>query len=59
MTVQVADSLVSVVKMAGVLEDCATEEQHSVFFFFSVGKWTQCKGYRKEMFLFTMEVFVA
>jgi hypothetical protein len=35
--------LVSVVKMATVLEECAKEEQRSVVFF--VGKRTRCKGY--------------
>jgi hypothetical protein len=40
MTVQ---RLISVVKMAMVLEVYTTEEQHSVVTF--VGKRTQCKGY--------------
>jgi hypothetical protein len=50
MTVEVADvhahvqRLVSVVKMATVLEKCATEEQRSVVRFF-VGERIQYKGY--------------
>jgi hypothetical protein len=50
MTALVADAhahvqrLVSVVKMATVLEECATEEQCSVVRSF-MGKSTQCKGY--------------
>jgi hypothetical protein len=50
MTAYVADvharvqRLVSIVKMATVLEDCTTEEQRSVVCFF-VGERTQCKGY--------------
>jgi hypothetical protein len=50
MTVYVADAharvqrLVSVVKMAIVLEECSTEEQRSFVLFF-VGKRTHCKGY--------------
>jgi hypothetical protein len=49
MTVYVAGAhahvhrLVSVVKMMTVLEDCTTEEQRSVVFFFV--KTTQFKGY--------------
>jgi hypothetical protein len=51
MTVYVADAhenvqrLVSVVKMATVLEECNAEEQRSVVRFFFVGKRFQCKGY--------------
>jgi hypothetical protein len=37
--------LVSVVKMATMLEDCTTEEQLSVVRCFSARKRTQCKGY--------------
>jgi hypothetical protein len=50
MAVYVADAharvqrLVSVVKMAIMLEDCTAEEQRSVMRF-SVGKRTQYKGY--------------
>jgi hypothetical protein len=36
--------LVSVVKMATVLEECITEEQSTIVLFFW-GKKTQCKGY--------------
>jgi hypothetical protein len=47
-TVKVADAhihrLVSVVKMATVLEECTTQEQHYVMRFF-VDKRTQCKGH--------------
>jgi hypothetical protein len=58
MTVYVADvhvnlqKLVLVVKMMTMLEECPNEQQHSIvlFFFFSVSKWTQCKG--KKYFLF-------
>jgi hypothetical protein len=48
MTVQIADAhvdvqrLVSVVKMATVLEECITEEQRSIVRCF-VGKRTRCK----------------
>jgi hypothetical protein len=55
MTVKVADahthvqSLVSVVKMATVLEVCATEEQRSVLRFLW-GKGLNAKDVRKEMF---------
>jgi hypothetical protein len=38
-------SLVSVVKMATVFEECITEKQGSVVRFLLVGKETQCKGY--------------
>jgi hypothetical protein len=47
---QIADAhahvqrLVSVVKMATVLEECSTEEQRSVVRL-SMGKRNQCKGY--------------
>jgi hypothetical protein len=50
MIVQVADThahvqrLVSIVKMATVLEECITEEQRPLMRF-SLGKRTQCKGY--------------
>jgi hypothetical protein len=37
--------LVSVVKMATVLEECATQEQRSVVSFFFVGKRTLSKEY--------------
>jgi hypothetical protein len=49
-TVELADAhadvqrLVSVAKMANVLEKCTTKEQHSVVHIF-VGKMTHCKGY--------------
>jgi hypothetical protein len=36
--------LISVVRMATVLEECTTEEQRSVVRFF-VGKMTRCRGY--------------
>jgi hypothetical protein len=42
--------VVSVVKMATVLEDCITEEQHSVVCFFFVGKGLGAKDIHKEMF---------
>jgi hypothetical protein len=51
MTIEVVDAhayvqrLVSVGKMATVLEEYSTEEQRSVVFFFFVGKRTQFKGY--------------
>jgi hypothetical protein len=51
MTVYVADAhahvlrLVSVVKMATVLEEYTMEEQRSAVLFLCVGKRTQCKGY--------------
>jgi hypothetical protein len=50
MTVYVADvhvhvqRLVSVVKMATMVEECITEEELSIVRFF-VGERTQCKGY--------------
>jgi hypothetical protein len=37
--------MVSVVKMATVLEEYTIEEQHSAVHFFFVGKRTQCEGY--------------
>jgi hypothetical protein len=40
--------LVSVAKMATVLEEYATEEQHCIVRFY--GKMTQCKGYSLKMF---------
>jgi hypothetical protein len=39
--------LVSVVKMAIVLEECNTEEQRSVAVFLG-GKMTQCEGFTKK-----------
>jgi hypothetical protein len=48
LTVKVADAhvqtLVAVVKMATMFEECITKEQRSVVRFFAV-KMTQCKGY--------------
>jgi hypothetical protein len=37
--------LVSLVKMATVVEACTTKEQYSVVRFFFLGKRTQCKEY--------------
>jgi hypothetical protein len=65
MAVQVADvhahvqRLVSVVKMATVLETYTTEEQRSLMRF-SVGKTTQCKGYsQRNVSCLRWGVFVA
>jgi hypothetical protein len=66
MTVQAADThahvqrLVSVVKMATVLEVCTAEEQRSFVLFFFVGKRTQCKGYaQRNVSCLRWEVFGA
>jgi hypothetical protein len=63
MTVYVADAhvqrLVSVVKMATVLEECTTKDQHPVVRFFWA-KGLNAKDIYKEMFpCLRWEVFVA
>jgi hypothetical protein len=64
MTVEVADAhahgqrLVSVVKVATVLDECTTEEQRSVVR--SVRKRTQCKKYsERNVSCLRLKVFVA
>jgi hypothetical protein len=50
--------LVSVVKMATVLEECTTKEQRSVVHFIVVER-TQCKGYSyRNVSCLRWEVFV-
>jgi hypothetical protein len=65
MTVQVADAhmhvqrLVSVVKMATVLEECTTEEQRSVVRFFCRQEDSMKRIFIRKCFLLTVEIFVA